>query len=239
MITLVGGFFGALLGQAAAGQELKLKALVSGGHLELQWDAVIGRTYLVERATNLTGPWPQVGTLVADTATETWTDPDALGTRYWYRLRFDNDPGNLLFVLPDGDFESGGGVGSGWFQATPFDGSPRIVQTAGGFPVAPRSGSYFVWLGGYLNLDPSTPNNQTIIQYNQSILLPAQSVYLHVWYQVISVETDPFADVFNLWLADILALGPFCNTNALVASPAITASGNTTGWTRAVYDLTP
>lgn len=55
----------------------------------------------------------------------------------------------------------------------------------------------------------------------------------------ISTETDPFADVFNLWLADILATGPGCGTNALIASPFISAAGNTSGWTRVSYDLTP
>ncbi|MEM9237920.1 MAG: hypothetical protein AAGB14_14190 [Verrucomicrobiota bacterium] len=221
-------------------QSINLSAKISASKLELTWDAVIGRSYAVERADKLDNSWTTVATVVADTATETWTDPDDLDTKRFYRLSYDDQPGNVLFTLPDGDFESGGGLGTGWFQATPFDNSPRIVSSALPYLVAPRSGTHFAALGGYFNLDPSTSNNQTVIQYNQSIQLPPlQPVYLHVWYQLVSQETDPFADVFNLWLADILATGPFCNTNILLSPAALTTSGNTNGWTRASFNLTP
>jgi hypothetical protein len=195
----------------AKADSLQLEAQLNSGKLQLSWNATIGQSYKVQRTDDLTGTWSTIATVVADVANESWIDENALVTRHYYRLSYDEQPGNLLFELPDGGFESG----TGWFQGTPIDNSPRIVSSAPPFTVTPRSGNHFAMLGGYLNLDPSTPNHQTVIQYNQPILLPLQPVYLHVWYQLLSEETDPFADVFNLWLADILATGPGCETNPL------------------------
>ncbi|MGD7654185.1 MAG: hypothetical protein ACQCXQ_13280 [Verrucomicrobiales bacterium] len=234
--VLLGG-----MGVRAGAEDVGLRAEVAEGVVNLEWEAVAGRAYAVERSDDLAGPWPEVAVVTPGSAAGMWTDPDGLGAvARFYRLRYDptdpGQPGSVLFVLPDGDFESGGGVGSMWHEATPLDNAPQLVRNTEGYPVEARSGTGFVWMGGYADLGAS-PNHQSVIQYKAPIVLPAAPVYLHVWYQVISYEQEPYADVFNLWAADILALGPACQTNLLVSSPPLTVAGNTNGWTRASFDL--
>lgn len=243
-ICLAGVLFGlSALPQFLTADDLNLEVSIVNDQVQLDWDAVVGRTYSVERSETLTGTWPDVATVVPTTAAGTWTDPDELGSNgRFYRLSYDpNDdgqPGNELFVFPDGDFEGYENFGSLWFQATPYNNQPQIIQNTEGFPITARSGESFAWLGGALNLDPSTSNNQSIIQYSQSLQMPVNTpIYLHVWYQIVSEEQDTFADLFNLWVADILALGPFCQTNLLLSTTPITSAGNTNGWTRASFNL--
>lgn len=219
-----------------------LEISIIDGKAVLNWEAVAGRSYSVERAAVLNGGWNLVDRVVPATTAGTWNDPEALPAEaVFYRLQYDPDdtgqPGNVLFDLPDGDFEGLTGGGSAWFQATPYNGQPQIVQNGQGFPVTARSGNSFAALGGYPNLDFTTPNNWSVIQYSQGILIPEGPAYLHLWYQVDSAETDPNADVFLFWLADLLGTGPPCQTNLLVYSAPILAAGNTNGWTRISFDL--
>ena len=164
----------------SAAEETGLTVQVTDSTVRLHWKAVSGRRYTIERSENLNGPWQQPGEVTAPGETAMWTDPDTpVPDARYYRLVWDpNDdgqPGNELFVTPDGGFESGGGPTTAWFQGRPLNNAPLIVQSVPGLSVAPRSGSYFAWLGGYHNLG-ETPNHRSVIQYGFPILVPGQLV---------------------------------------------------------------
>ncbi len=82
--------------------------------------------------------------------------------------------------LSDGDFEQ---AGANWIEWRDYSNRPIVVTNAPNLPVTPRSGSYFAWLGGAHNLDPSTQNNQNRLIYGYYILLPNETpTQLHFWY---------------------------------------------------------
>jgi hypothetical protein len=124
-------------------------------------------------------------------------------------------------LVVNGDFEAGSGVG--WIEETQ-SGFPIIYSTdAPDLGVTPRSGNWLAWLGG---LDDEV---STIVQ---DITLPVQvqqgqSLTLTFYYQIFSEDVCiPNADLF------LVTFGPD------VLNEVILCEGNeTTGWTRASYDV--